>query len=68
MNRSADRMRVLRARRQRGRIPLVVEVDEVLLCERLIAAGFLGTNQQDDRTAVSDAVSRLLDALARAPE
>jgi hypothetical protein len=67
MSRSADRMRTLRARRQRGRVVLAVEVPDVELAERLVAAGFLDAATQDDRVALGHALERLVDALVQGP-
>lgn len=60
---AADRMRVLRKRRARGFAVLPIEVDEVDLPEKLVAAGYLSADQVDDRAAVARAASRLLSSI-----
>lgn len=59
----AERQRRLRRRRDRGLIPLTVDVDEVALPEALAAAGFLRRDQTDDRKALRAATERFLAAV-----
>jgi hypothetical protein len=55
----------LRERHRTGRIPLLIEVDEVALAELLIEHGLLDHGRADDRLALAKAVERALDVLIR---
>ena len=66
MSSSADRQRVRRCRQAQGRIPVLVDVDEIGWTHALIDGGFLATDEQEDRHAIGKALSQVLDCLLRA--
>jgi hypothetical protein len=67
MSSAADRQRAYRARRNDGRIMLLVEINETDLAQSLILHGLLSETDEDDRCALASAVSRLLDLLPTLP-
>lgn len=51
----AARMRTYRARKNSGRILLVLDLDEMLLADALVDAGYLDLNKKDDEHAIRKA-------------
>ena len=64
---NAVRQRRYRLRRSKGRIFLLVEVDETPLVEKLIQAEFLRPEDCDDRDALTAAAELVLDLWAKGP-
>jgi hypothetical protein len=62
---STARVHRFRARSQRGRIVLAVEVDEVTLAAALIESRLLDPNEADDREALTQATETLLKIFAK---
>jgi hypothetical protein len=67
MSSPADKQRAYRRRRGDGKIVLAVEVDEIAAAEALVTHGLLRRCDADDRRALGDAASRLIDLLAKVP-
>ena len=65
MSAAADRMKAYRERQRRGQIVVPVAINDVEVCEALVAAGFLSANAKDDRQALARAIERLIEALAQ---
>jgi hypothetical protein len=66
MSSAAARQRARRSRQKQGQIPLTVIVDEVPWVIALLDGGFLAPAEQEDRHAISRALSQVLDLLLRA--
>jgi hypothetical protein len=63
MSTVADRMKQYRWRKARGRIALLVEVDEAGLIDKLIDGRFIAPHLIDDRAALTVATNTMLGTL-----
>jgi hypothetical protein len=60
---ATDRQRKHRAREDKGRAVLLVDVDEVALSAALLEAGLIGVNDQNNRQKLAAALSRVIDII-----
>jgi hypothetical protein len=67
LHRTANAIRVSRAyqRRRSGLVVLPIEVDAVALADVLIEAKLLDPNMADDRTALAQATTRLIEIFCK---
>jgi hypothetical protein len=61
----AERQRAWRQRQKAGLAVLEIEVDAIALADTLIEARLLDPNLADDRTALAEATTRLLQSLEK---
>ena len=60
---AAQRMRRHRQRRKAGRLPLLIDVDDVAWAQKLIALGRLDPAAEDDAQAIAAATADFLDGI-----
>lgn len=65
MTTPAERQRAHRRRQAAGKVVLPVEVDEISLCEALIAANLLSQQDADDSRKVAAALSAVVSTWCR---
>ena len=65
MSTVADRVRKHRARREAGKIMMLIEADKHGLPEALIAMGLLPWNKAEDHEGIAQAMTKLLDLIVR---
>ncbi len=61
----AIRMRRARLRRRSGLVVLPIEADPITLADMLIEARLLDPNMADDRTALANATTRLIEIFCK---